>query len=160
MKVPRFRIASLMVAVAIAALDFGVIRATPVIGPPTSVLLILGAMPMANVLPFVLLVGQWRPESRPFRLGFVMFGAMALALFVAMTWFFPLEMAIRLTPVTVYLKQTIEPGQPFLLLAAQAFALMVIMVLPQVFFALIGGFLFQKFMINIRISRRSNPTRS
>ena len=36
MKVPRFQIASIMVVVAIAALDFGVIRAMPVIRPPTS----------------------------------------------------------------------------------------------------------------------------
>ena len=158
MKAPRFRIASIMVVVAIAGLDFGVIRTMPAIGPPTGVLLVLGALPMANVLPVILLIGQRRPENRPFRLGFVSFGAMALALFVAVTWFCPLEMAIPLTPLTVYLEKTIGSGRPLLSVAAQALALVVILVLPQVVFALIGGFLCRRFMSTIRISRRPDQT--
>ena len=62
-KVPRFRIASFMVVVAVVALDFSMIRAMPVIGPPTSVLLVIGALPMANVLPVILLIGHRRPED-------------------------------------------------------------------------------------------------
>ena len=160
MKVPRFRIASMMWSSAIAALNLGMIRAMPVIGRPTSVLLVLGALPTANVLPVILLIGQRRRESRPFRLGFVSFGSTALALFVAMTCFFPLEMAILFTPLLGYVVKTIGSGRPLLSVAAQALALVVVIVLPQVVFALIGGFLSRKFMINIRISRRSNPTRS
>jgi hypothetical protein len=157
-KVPRFRISTIMVVVAVVALDFGMIRAMPVIGPPTIVLLVLGALPMANVLPVVLLSGHRRPENRPFRQGFVLFGAMALALYVAMTLTFPLEIVSLVTPLSVYLMKTIGSDPPLLLFANQAFALVVMMVLPQVVFALIGGFLFQRFMITSRISKPPDRT--
>ena len=86
MKPPRFRIARIMVAVAIAALDFGAIRALlprheHVLDDQRGVYLSLGALPMANVLAVVFLVGRHRPGSRPFLLGFEAFGAMALTLF-------------------------------------------------------------------------------
>ena len=118
MRVPRFRIASMMVIVAIAAIDFGIIRAMPVIGRPTSVLLVLGALPMANVLPVILLIGQRRRENLPFRLGFVSFGALSLASFVAVTWFFPLEMVVLLSPLADYFVKTIGSGRPLLSVAA------------------------------------------
>ena len=158
MRVPRFRIASIMVVVAIVALDFGIIRAMPVIPRPTSVLLVLGALPMANVLPVILLIGQRRRENLPFRLGFVSFGAMALALFVAITWFNPVEMAILFTSLLDYVVQNIGSGRPLLSVAAQALALVVTVGLPQVVFALIGGLLSRKFMTSIRISRRPDQT--
>src|SRR3954447_665511 len=69
-----------MVAVAIAALDFAAIRAF--LNFPEVGLLVLGALPMANVLAVGILVGQQRPGSRPFLLGFEAFGGMALAFFV------------------------------------------------------------------------------
>jgi hypothetical protein len=50
MRVPRFRIAWLMVAVAIAAVDSGAIRAMLGIRPDAAILLVFGALPMANVL--------------------------------------------------------------------------------------------------------------
>src|SRR3954454_2036881 len=78
---PRFRIAGVMVAIAIAALDFAAIRAF--LDIPDVFLLVLGAVPMANVLAVGILIGQQRPGSRPFLLGFEAFGAMALVLFVA-----------------------------------------------------------------------------
>ena len=84
------------------------------IRPLMSVLLVLGALPMANVLPVGLLIGQRRPENRPFRLGFVSFGAMALALYVAMTSSFPREIVILLTPVSDYLVKTIGSDRPLL----------------------------------------------
>ena len=55
---------------------------------PAGELLILGALPMANVLAVGLLVGLRRPESSPALPGFVTFGAMALALYVALTLLF------------------------------------------------------------------------
>ena len=90
MKTPRFRIAWLMVAVAIAALDFAAIGA--ILGSGTGdfgIFLLLGALPMANVLAVGILIGQRRPGSRPFLLGFEAFGAMALALYIALVSFFP-----------------------------------------------------------------------
>ena len=44
---------------------------------------------MANVLAVGILIGQQRPGSRPFLLGFEAFGAMALAFYVALVSFFP-----------------------------------------------------------------------
>ena len=91
MKVPRFRIASIMVVVAIVALDLVAIRALLGFRSLMGELLILGALPMANVLAVGLLIGQRRPGNRPFLLGFVPFGAMSLALYVAMATSFPRE---------------------------------------------------------------------
>ena len=50
MKPPRFRLAWIMVAVAIAALDFMVIRRSVDHRTPTGDFLLVGALPMANVL--------------------------------------------------------------------------------------------------------------
>lgn len=158
MNVPRFRIASIMVVVAIVALDFGMIRALSVVQRGPYVLLVLGALPMANVLPVIMLIGERRRENRPFRLGFVSFGAMALAVFVAVTWFLPHEMAILFTPLLDYVVKTIGSGRPLLSVAVQALALVVTVGLPQVVFALIGGFVSRKFMITSRISKRPDRT--
>jgi hypothetical protein len=60
-KVPRFRIAWLMVAVAIAALDFAAIGAILGSGADDfGIFLLLGALPMANVLAVGILIGQRR----------------------------------------------------------------------------------------------------
>jgi hypothetical protein len=57
MKVPRFRIAWVMVFVALAALNFAVYRAAVDAHSITGVLLALGAMPMATVLAIGLIIG-------------------------------------------------------------------------------------------------------
>jgi uncharacterized membrane protein YeiB len=82
MKPPRFRIAWIMVAVAVAALDFWAIRAVFDRNSRTSYLLGIGAMPMANVLVVGLLIGRWRRRSPKFLSGVAVFGAMALAVYV------------------------------------------------------------------------------
>lgn len=151
MKVLRFRIASIMVVVAVIALDFGMIREMPAIGPQTSELLVPGALPMATVLPVILLIRQRRPENRPFILGFVLFGATALGIFVTLARSLPREMAMPFTPLFVYLLQIIGPDRPSLLVLAQTVAFLAILVLPQLVFALIGGFLSRKFIRTIRI---------
>jgi hypothetical protein len=51
--------------------------------------LLLGALPMANVLAVGILVGQQRPGSRQFLLGFEAFGAMAMVSYAALVWFVP-----------------------------------------------------------------------
>ena len=64
MKVARFRIAGLTVAVAIAALIFGAIRAITVLdNQRKSESLVVGALPMANVLAVGMLIGQRRPAG-------------------------------------------------------------------------------------------------
>ena len=87
MKAPRFRIAWIMVAVAIAALDFGAIRALLGLESKISNTLLLGVLPMANLLAGGILIGRQHPEYRPFLRGFVAFGAMASALCVFLSLF-------------------------------------------------------------------------
>jgi hypothetical protein len=72
-----------MVVTAIVALDLGAIRAvTDHLGPVTGMLAI-GALPMANVLAFGLLLGCLRRSTRPYLVGFEVLGALALAFYVA-----------------------------------------------------------------------------
>jgi small basic protein len=81
MRMPRVSIAWVMVAVAIAALDFGAIRAH--LDPQSDTAgLVFGALPMANVLLVGLLTAPYRPRSRSYLLGFEAFGAIALALYI------------------------------------------------------------------------------
>ena len=89
---PRVRLAWIMVAVAIAALDFWAIRVllnfsyfSPLVGEA----LVFGALPMMNVLGVLALVGRWRPSSRPLLLRFEYFGAIALAIYFMIVIFFP-----------------------------------------------------------------------
>ena len=64
MRVPRIRIAWIMAAVVFAALDFAGIRALDDLHGGK--ILMLGAMPIANVLVASLLVGYLRSEDRAF----------------------------------------------------------------------------------------------
>jgi hypothetical protein len=80
---PRIRIAWAMVFTAIAALDLAAIRAVLDRGwGPESNLLAVGALPMANVLAFGLLVGGLHRGSRPFLVGFEVIGTLALAFYI------------------------------------------------------------------------------
>jgi hypothetical protein len=88
-----------MVAVALAALDFGAIRAPlprheHVLDEQRSVLLLLGALPMANVLAVGLLIGHRRRGSRRFLSGFVVLGAIASAVYVEVASLFAEELGI------------------------------------------------------------------
>jgi hypothetical protein len=79
---PRFRIAWLMVAVAIAGINFAAIRALLDLNGTAAQLLLVGALPMANVLIVGIMIARQRVRSRPFLLGFEVFGAIALALYI------------------------------------------------------------------------------
>ena len=148
MKVPRFRIAWLIVFVALSALNFAVLRAA---GNATGALLALGAMPMATVLAIGLIVGYRRHGSRPFLLGFESFGAMALALFAVLAARYGEKMLEAFMRIFIYpLPRILGPNQPLInmLFAYVAFGL------PQVAFALMGGFLSRKY----RITMTRRPT--
>jgi hypothetical protein len=137
-----------MVAVAIAAFDFGAIRA--MFGSWGHSLL-LGALPMANVLAVGILVGQQRPGSRPFLLGFEVFGAMALAFYiVAYAWFFPESHELvdsYLAPWLELMEKAIGRNPPFAFVPIVWFGTVLMLGWPQVAFALIGG----------SLSRRARP---
>ncbi len=148
MKSPRFRITTIMLVVAMAALDFGAIRAMPEIGPPTSELLVLGALPMTNVLAVGLLIGHRRPGTRPFLMGFEAFGVMALALYVALVSFSPQTVLIPyLEPLFQPIRITIGPGRPVVLIATLCSVGVVMLGWPQVALALIGGSLSRRFRV-------------
>jgi hypothetical protein len=154
-KMPRFRIAWIMVAVAIAALDFAAIRAS--LDIREAVLFVLGALPMANVLAVGILIARQRPGSRPFLLGFEAFGAMALALFItAAVASLPFDeymlIVYYLAPVLRLIQKSIRQDQPLVFVPIVLFAYVVMLGWPQVVFALIGGLLSRRFKVTI--SRR------
>jgi hypothetical protein len=169
-KTPRIAIASVMLAVAIAALDFGAIRAFSdarsrscnqlVRGPKDPAefdriedslirvdLLVSGALPMGNILAVGLLVYQ-RRRSHLFLLGFAVFGAAALAVYIAAVSCVTYE---QLWP---YLDLVLDPlrksfgSSPNIVYSAVVYLTFAVMlVLPQMAFALIGGLIFRRFRV-------------
>ena len=154
MNFPRFRIAWVMVAVAIAALDFAAIRTllprhANVLDDQRGMCLLLGALPMANVLAVGMLIGQRRPASRPFLTGFEVFGAMALAIFIALAIGFPREVVIPyFAPFVAPVERFIGPGRPFYI-PIGGLVVAVVLVAPQMVFALVGGVLSRRFKVSI-----------
>jgi hypothetical protein len=144
-----------MVGVAIAALDFAAIR--EMLDSPTVSFLVLGTLPMANVLAVGMLVGQRRPGSRPFLLGFEVFGAMALALFVDLASLLPYGdglMNSYLSPLIEPMEKFIGRDRPFVFIPTACLGCVAMLGWPQLAFALIGGFLSRRFKITITITRR------
>ena len=83
-KALRFRIASIMLIVAVAALNLRVLQARIL----RNHRLLLGALPMANALVVGLVTARARRGSRPFLVGFLVFGAIAVAAYAAVVkWF-------------------------------------------------------------------------
>jgi hypothetical protein len=140
-----------MVFVAIVALNFTAIRVVMDHSRPTSDLLGLGVLPMANILAVGLLIGHRRRGSRPFLLGFETFGAAALALYVV------LASCLRDETVIPYLNLALDPlieniiGRfPLFVFIPIAYSVAtVLLALPQMVLALIGGFLSREYRITI-----------
>ncbi len=107
---------------------------------------------MANGLIVGMLIARQRLRSRPFLLGFEVFGALALALyFVAVTF-----SGSRNGPLIGYLSQVLRPLRraaqpygPFVGDAIELFVGFAMLVGPQLVFALIGGFLGRAFKVTI-----------
>jgi hypothetical protein len=159
LRIPRIRIAWVMVAIAIAAVGLTVIRALNDYRTPIGELLILGAVPMANVLAVGLLIGQQRPGRRAFLLGFETFGAMALALYVVLTVFFG-DPSGALTffgdLMTSYVDLVIDPinefigrDQPLVYIPIACAVCVIMLGWPQVAIAFLGGFLFRRYKVTI-----------
>ena len=147
-KVLRFRIACFMVFVALAALDFAAIRAVFDHRGPTSYLLGIGAMPMANVLMVGLLVRDWRRGGHRFLIGFEAFGMTALAAYIVSASLFAKELVIpylRLvhTPFVSYIDALARTSiQCYFVIYYLILA--VLLGLPLLAVALIGGFFFRR----------------
>jgi hypothetical protein len=149
-KVPRFRIAWVMVFVAVAAINFAAVRLELDHHNEFGEMLVLGAMPMASVLAVGLLFGLRRPDRRPYLFGFTLFGAMALVFSVILNVFF------REATLVPYVSLFLEPLWPIIGLArsvvwiSAAYSIAVgVLTLPQVAFALIGGFLLRRYGVTI-----------
>jgi len=146
MKLPHFRLAWLMAFVAIAALNFGAIRAVTDYRRPISDSLVVGALPMGNFLAFGLLIAHRRRRSRRFLLGFEFFGLTALVLYIAMAILFTdelgqtyLELASKPVRATIARTGWTNPRLVIAYVILSVWA-----TLPQVAFALLGGFLFRE----------------
>jgi hypothetical protein len=150
-KVPRFRIAWVMVAIAIVALDFGAIRALIGLNSLAADSLLLGALPMANVLAVGLLIGQTHPGIRPFLLGFETFGAVAFAVYVALSVYH--DAAAVMAHLALFQGSSLEISisrlPPLGLALIRIPLLVAILGWPQLAFALAGGFVSRRFEITI-----------
>ncbi len=108
---------------------------------------------MANILAVGLLMRVRRVGSRPFLSGFVAFGATALALYVAGAIIFTEELVIPYLHLALNpLARAIGIGRSLSTRDVLAIVSVagVMLTLPQVAFALIGGFIFHKFKIAVR----------
>jgi hypothetical protein len=146
MKTPSFRIAWLMVAVAIAALDVKVMR--DVVGSRSSrnIGLVLGSLPMVNALAVGVLFDQRRRACRWSLLGFEVFGAISVALYIALWSNFDYEIErTYLKPLIDLLQRTIGQDHPNIFIPILYVGVMLMVGLPQLALALVGGFLTRTF---------------
>ena len=105
-----------------------------------------------TVLAIGLIIGYRRHGSRPFLLGFESFGAMALALFAVLSACFGDKMLDSYIRILIDpLSKIIGPDRPLIHIPVAYVALG----LPQVAFALMGGFLSRKYRITI--TKRQAP---
>ncbi len=143
MKVPRFRIAWLMVFIAVVAINIATTRTVLVYSNPFKELLLMGTAPMANALVVGLLIGYEHRRVRGFLVGFEAFGLTALSLFIAAIDLFP-EMT------NLHYRLLIKPyGRSLTMILVSV----VIIGLTQLAFALMGGFVSRKFGIFERPDR-------
>jgi hypothetical protein len=132
--------------IALAALDFRAMRAMVNYESRTT-LFSLGAMPMANVLVVGLLIRHRCRRGRRFLSGFVVSGAMALAVYVIVASLFAEELVspyILLAYAEFFgTKGTLRSLQGYF--GAYYLILAVMHGLPQLAFALVGGLFFHAF---------------
>jgi len=158
-KVPRFRIAWVMIFIALAALNFAAVRAAldgfGLIGE----LLALGFIPMASILAIGLLIGFLRRGSRPYLLGFELFGAIASVLYVLLVIFYGNETLRPYASLFIDpLEEIIGRERPLIFVPIACTVGALVLTLPQVAFALVGGFLSRKNRITTPTGQTQLPT--
>jgi hypothetical protein len=150
MKWYRFSISSLMAVVLVVALDcmaLNMLIVRPLFRVPLSELILLGALPMANILTIGLL-RLWADRkgwgrTRPFLVGFEVCGWVTLLVFVTC--------AVLATDsfhdvVGDILRSCLSPENPLFLILA-----VVILLLPQLALAVVGGWLIKNYRIEVKI---------
>jgi hypothetical protein len=139
-----------MIGVAIAALNFSAIRAFYEFAQPTADFLLFGGLPMANVLAIGIMIGKLRARSRPFLLGFEIFGAIALLTYVLLSTLSDGgELDFYLEPLIGSLIRTMLAKPRFIAIPVIVSVGAVVLTLPQLAFALLGGFLSSRFRMSI-----------
>ena len=166
MRIPRVRIVWAMAFVAFAALNFGAIRAmsdrqrevytaktmeeyqSSVHTHKVMEALEFGALPMANILTVGLVIGFLRPESRRFVWGFVIFGALALALFMIIALLHVEDIVVPFLGLASPLVRPTGPSITNMGIMIAYAAYMAMLTLPQIAIAVAGGFLVRNFRIS------------
>ena len=144
MKVIRVRVASLMVFVAVVALNFAAIGVALGRSDRFNEEWLMGALPMANAVAVGLFIGYRRHRCNRFQLGFLAFGSTALGLYVGGLWLYPDMTGLHFRLFT-------EPHDMLLdtihIVVWDMFPV-VLVALSQVVFAIFGGFLFRNFRVH------------
>ena len=149
---PRVQIAELMAVIAIVALDVATVQAlltTATHSPAEAWSVILGALPMANILTAGLLVAHRRRSTPPILFGFELFGVFALINFiyvaVLLNGLLKLYLFVSFRPLASLAGNLFSLPFPVVsILGIYSFEV-IMLLLPQLGFALLGGFLFPKF---------------
>jgi hypothetical protein len=146
-----------MILVALAAVNFAVLRMVLASQSVTSELMAVGVMPIASVLTIGLMIGYRHPRHRAFLLGFEIFGAMTAVLMILAVSvgtdvvvgpyvFFFIE------PVT----HVVDPTRDSLIYVPIAYSIAILALgLPQMAVALFGGVLSRTYRIAVTITRRT-----
>jgi hypothetical protein len=127
-----------MAGIAIAALNFGAMRVIDPATPQSSVLG-FGVLPMANILVVGLLVG-YASRRRPFMIGFEIFGAIILVAYIALAVMHPYDLIkyVHLGTRPYDKAFARSPLKTFHLVVAYAIGTLMLL-LPQLAFAMVGG---------------------
>jgi hypothetical protein len=136
---------------AVAALNIAAVRAVLVHAGLTNELLAVGAVPMVTALAIGLGIAYQRHGSSPYLLGFELFGAMALALYVVLASCIPdRTIGPYLRPLMEPLARIVGTDRSVVLMPIAYYSVAVAaLALPQVAFALLGGFLSRRFKFMI-----------
>jgi hypothetical protein len=150
LRAPRFGIAWIMAIIALAAINLAVLRAAQDHYNQTIELLLAGALPMVDVLTIGILAGYKRHDRRSFLLGFLLFGGLAASFYFFLVLRFSEE--VVLPYVQFFLKPVWEmfrekPTPAFLLIAYPMG--IVLLVWPQLAFALLGGYVSRRYKVTI-----------
>ncbi|MHC5538753.1 hypothetical protein ACYOEI_11065 [Singulisphaera rosea] len=131
-----------MIAVAILAINFGMIRACWGV-----YLLNLGVIPMANVLGLTYLALRKRPAERPFLVGFEVFGLVALSLFIRVSSQNERELIFYYLQPLLSPIESLAPRSAFMLVGVIFPLAIALLGLPQLLFAFFGGYLSRRYRI-------------
>jgi hypothetical protein len=162
MRLPRFSIAWIMASIVMAAIDLAAIRALDGTNTVIGALIVIGSIPMASILVLGIpsLVGRSKGQGkpRPFLVGFEVVGWAVLLVYTGSAMLFPesvagaFDLSAQFLMRLIGLDTAIGSGPAWELFGL--FVVVLLLLLPQLFVSLVGGWLNQRFEIRITIRRR------